>query len=79
MENNNSSLASEILAELKASCKRWFLAFCIMIILEILTIAGFIWYISLPATFKDIQIKNTSGYASYVGRNLTGGLYNGDN
>lgn len=76
---DNTNLASEILAELKATCRRWFLAFCIMIILEVITIAGFIWYISLPTQYKDVQIKNTSGYASYVGRDLTGGVYNGQN
>lgn len=42
------TLATELLHELKASAKRWFIAFCIMIVLEIATIAGFIWYISLP-------------------------------
>lgn len=41
-------LATELLHELKASSKRWFIAFCIMVVVEILTIAGFLWYISLP-------------------------------
>ena len=41
-------LAVEMLKELKNSSKRWFVAFCVMVALEILTIAGFMWYISLP-------------------------------
>lgn len=45
MEN----LATEILHELKASTRRWFIAFVIMIALELITVVGFMWYISLPA------------------------------
>ena len=48
MDNKENSLATELLQELKASAKRWFIAFCIVVVLEILTIAGFLWYISLP-------------------------------
>ena len=44
----NISLATELLHELKASAKRWFIAFCIMVVVEMATIAGFLWYISLP-------------------------------
>lgn len=72
-----SSLASDILAELKASAKRWFIAFCIMVVLEIITIFGFMWYISLPE-HNDIQIKNASGNTNYIGRTLNGGIYNGE-
>ena len=45
---DNDKLATELLREVKASAKRWFVAFCIMVGLEIVTIAGFMWYISLP-------------------------------
>lgn len=45
---DNESLATELLHELKASAKRWFIAFIIMVVVEVLTIAGFLWYISLP-------------------------------
>ena len=57
MEAQNK-LASEVLSEIKASTKRWFLAFCIMVILEVLTIAGFIWYIS-SFTYNGLHIENT--------------------
>lgn len=46
--NENMSLATELLHEVKASAKRWFIAFIIMVVVEVLTIAGFLWYISLP-------------------------------
>lgn len=45
---DNDKLATELLHEIKASAKRWFIAFIIMVIVEVLTIAGFLWYISLP-------------------------------
>lgn len=48
MENEEHSLAYELLVELKHSAKRWFIAFCVMVVLEIATIIGFMWYISLP-------------------------------
>lgn len=48
MDEEGTTLASEILAELKASAKRWFIAFLVMLGIEVATIAGFLWYISLP-------------------------------
>lgn len=48
MDNENMNFATELLHEVKASAKRWFIAFIIMVVVEVLTIAGFLWYISLP-------------------------------
>ena len=45
---DDKTLATELLHEIKASARRWFIAFCIMVGLEIATVAGFLWYISLP-------------------------------
>lgn len=45
---SNESLATELLQELKASARRWFIAFCIMVGLEVSTIVGFVWYTTLP-------------------------------
>lgn len=77
MDEDGKTLATEILHELKVSAKRWFIAFIIMVFVEIATIAGFLWYISLPV--EDVSIENDSGNANYIGRDLTGGLYNGEN
>lgn len=69
MENTeNMTLATELLHEIKASAKRWFIAFCIMVVLEVATITGFLWYISLPVeeytvteqTMDDISGSNVS-------------------
>ena len=71
-EKNNvhMTLATELLHELKASAKRWFIAFCIMIVLEVATIAGFLWYISLP-----VETYNT---ATQTMDNITGEEVNQD-
>lgn len=72
-DKENMSLATELLHELKASSKRWFIAFCIMVGVEIATIAGFLWYISLPADEYSIeqQADNDSD------NTIIGGDYNG--
>lgn len=74
---DNYSLATELLREIKASARRWFIAFCIMVGLEVITIAGFIWYITLPT--DEVSIENEDGNANYIGGDLEGGLYNGEN
>lgn len=43
-----TTLATEIFKELKNSTRRWFIAFLVMVGAEILTVGGFLWYISLP-------------------------------
>ena len=66
MGEENMNFATELLHEVKQSAKRWFIAFCIMVVLEIATIAGFLWYISLPVeeysyteqTMDDIDGEN---------------------
>lgn len=68
------SLAWEMLTEVKASAKRWFIAFCIMIGLEIATIGGFMWYISLPVEETE-NIEQESDNDSY--NQVIGGDYNG--
>ena len=50
MEN----FATELLHELKLASRRWFIAFCIMTVLELATIIGFLWYISLPVEESNV-------------------------
>lgn len=73
MEEKNESLAVELLHELKLSAKRWFIAFVIMTILEIATILGFVWYISLPVEEYSLEQTTDRGGANF---NI-GGDYNG--
>lgn len=67
-----NSLATELLHEVKSSAKRWFIAFCIMVGLEIATIIGFMWYISLPT--DDYSVSQESDNNSV---NILEGTYNG--
>lgn len=61
----NETLATELLKELKANGKRWFRAFIIMVVLEIATIIGFLWYISLPVEeYSEYTIDQESDNAS---------------
>lgn len=78
MDEEGMSLATEIFKELKASARRWFIAFLVMVVVEICTVAGFLWYISLPVDEAVVTVENEDGNANYVGRDLNGGLYNGE-
>lgn len=78
MDSEGTTLATEIFKELKASARRWFIAFLVMVVVEICTVAGFLWYISLPADEAVVTVENEDGNANYVGRDLNGGLYNGE-
>ena len=77
MDEEGTTLATEIFKELKASARRWFIAFLIMVGVEICTIAGFLWYISLPV--DEVTVENKDGNALYVGDNnmVRGGVFNG--
>lgn len=46
--NENETLATELLHELKASAKRWFIVAMVELFVIIAIVAGFLWYISLP-------------------------------
>lgn len=74
MEDN--TLATELLHEVKAIGKRWFIAFLVMIALEIFTIIGFIWYIQQPVDNESTQIDQQANEHSV---NIIGGDYVGDN
>ena len=71
---NQETLATELLHELKMNAKRWFIAFCVMVGLEVATIIGFMWYISLPIeestttiTQDASDIDNNSNVKQLIG------------
>jgi len=80
---DNETLASELLHEIKMNAKRWFIAFCAMAAIELGTVVGFLYYISLPTedtqTVETVKIENDDGNANYVGGDVKGGIYNGTN
>lgn len=71
----SESLATELIKEVKAQSKRWFIAFLIVLGLWFGTVAGFIWYLSLPV--DEVTIENEDGNANYIGNDLKGDLING--
>ena len=65
---NETTLATELLHEIKLQAKRWFIAFCIMVGLEIATIIGFMWYISLPTEDTIVtQESDNSSQNNFIG------------
>lgn len=76
MDEERTTLATEIFAELKASARRWFIAFLLMVGVEIATVVSFLWYISLP-TDEIVTVENDEGNANYIGGNVGGDVNNG--
>lgn len=78
MDNQEMNLATELMHELKAASKRWFIAFLVVLGLWFATIGGLIWYISLPVeetTSTDTDISQEADRDSY--NQLIGGNYSG--
>lgn len=57
----HETLATELLREVKASARRWFIAFLVMCLLEIATVVGFLYYISLPTEEYNIEQEADNG------------------
>lgn len=77
----NETLATEILHELKASSKRWFIAFLVVLVLWFATIGAFIWYISLPVEEYETYIEQDSsdnGINKYTDMTIGGDYYGAD-
>lgn len=70
MEKENTSLATELIRELKSTSKRWFIAFIVVLSLWFATIGGFIIYLSLPVeetvTETVTQDADDNGNNNYV-------------
>ena len=74
----NEKLATELLHELKASAKRWFIIAIVELCIIVAVVAGFLWYISLPIDeVSTTTIENQDGNANYVGGSVNGVINNG--
>jgi len=70
----NETLATEMLRELKANNRKWFIAFLVVLVLWFATIGGFLWYISLPIEDVSITQKADGDSNHLVGiGNINGG------
>jgi hypothetical protein len=74
VEKQEMKLATELMHELKATSKRWFIAFLVVLGLWFATIGGFIWYISLPVeeTTDIAQEADDDSYNQIVGGDFYG-------
>lgn len=73
MEHNNEThLALELLQEIKASARRWF----ILAMMELVVIAALILILLLVPT-DSISIENEDGNANYIGNDMNGDINNG--
>ena len=71
---NDEHLAIELLKEMKATSKRWFIAFLVVLILWFSTIGVFVWYVSLPTEETKIDQKaDDSSYNQVIGGDYNGG------
>lgn len=72
----NQPLATELIRELRAQSKRWFIIALVELVIIVLTVLAFLWYISLP--IDEISVEADGGNANYIGNDLKGELYNGE-
>ena len=72
----NQPLATELIRELRASNRRWFIVALVELGVIIAIVVGFLWYISLP--IEEISVEAEGGNANYIGNDLEGDLYNGE-
>ena len=79
----NSSLALEMLKEVKAQSKRWFISFIIVLMLWFATIGVFIWYINQPIEEVDTETTTVdggeNGVATYLENSESGDINYGEN
>lgn len=71
-------LATELLREVKASSKRWFIIALVELFLILALAGGFIWYITVPVDDYSVDIANESGNAHYIGNDMNGDFNYGD-
>lgn len=69
----NTTLATELLHELKLSARRWFIAFIVMVVLELATIAGFLWYSTLSVEEYSVEQEAINRSINIVGDGNYGG------
>lgn len=72
--DNENHLALELLQEVKASARRWF----IISIVELFVITALI-LILLLVPQESVEIENQDGNANYIGNDMNGDINNGEN
>lgn len=74
---DNENLATEMIREIRATSKRWFIAFLVTLCLWFATIIGFVLYEYYSLPTDTVTVENEDGNANYIGDDMNGDLYNG--
>lgn len=62
-----------IMTHFSAIIKRLIITVIVILVLWAATIAGFLWYLSLPVEeYSDITVENEDGNANYIGNDMMG-------
>ena len=72
------SIAYMLIKDARDNAKRWFIIAIAELIAIIAIVAGMIWYNSLPAEEYTVSVENDEGNANYVGNDMNGEIYNGE-
>lgn len=68
-----------IMSHFSLITKRLITIIIIILLLWSATIAGFIWYISLPVEeYSEISVENEDGNANYIGNDMNGDFNYGE-
>lgn len=80
LNENPHSLAYELLVEVKASARRWFVIAIIELVIILVMGGGILWYLSLPVEeYGTTDVEAISGNANYIGNDMNGDINNGEN
>lgn len=72
------TLATEMLKEIKATSKRWFIAFIVTLCLWFATIIGFVIYEYYSLPEDTVTVENEDGNANYIGDDMNGDFNYGE-
>ena len=83
MEDKRDSLSylamEGIMTHFSVTIKRLIIVLIVVLILWAATIAGFLWYVSLPVEEStEISVENDEGNANYVGNDMIGDINYGE-
>lgn len=68
-----------IMTHFSVMMKRLIITMIVILFLWAATIAGFLWYISLPIEeISSVQVENKDGNANYIGNDMNGDFNYGE-
>lgn len=83
MDENKGSVSyltlEGVMTHFSVIIKRLVIVLIVVLILWASTIAGFLWYISLPVEeYTEVSVENDEGNANYVGNDMIGDINYGE-